>query len=186
MIKQIWFIRNITKLFVGLSFAINFVITLYCLFSALALTTIIQSESLISSMLNQYSGLLFFPFVGWVVFIFFFGVGIYLKRSRKKFLNHKSIFLTENVKNLSDDDIKKIKLNLSTKEETLLLFLSHFITSTNFSTSITFAFFSLDVVSRAKNIQSFGMLPIYICWGVTWYYYFVMISQLYKTKKELI
>lgn len=198
MIKQIWFIRNTTRLFVSLSFSINFVISLYSVLSALALTTNFTNENLLISMLNQYSNLLFFPFVGWCMFILFFGLGWYLKRSRKKFLNHKTLYLNEKIDSLvtvdncnsnsnsnsNSTNIKEIKLELSNKEEILLYFLSHFITSTNFSTSITFAFFSLDVVSKVKNIQSFGMLPVYICWGATWYYYSFLILQLYNSKKD--
>lgn len=183
MIKQIWFIRNNTRLFVLLSFSINLIISLYSVLSAFALTTTLQNENILISMLNQYSNLLFFPFVGWCLFILFLGFGWYLKRSRKNFLKHKTLYLNEKIDSTTDN-IKEIKLDLTTKEEMLLLFLSHFITSTNFSTSVTFAFFSLDVVSKVKEIQSFGMLPVYICWGATWYYYSFLVLQLYKSKKD--
>lgn len=178
MIKQIWFVRNITRLFLGLSFTINLVISLYSLLSSLALTQTVIGENLIISMLKQYNLLLFFPLIGWFMFLVFWGLGIYLKRARKKFTKNKAVYM-----NL-DDSQKKI--NLSGKEEMILLFLSHFITSTNLSMSITFAFFSLDVVSKAKGIPSFGMFPVFLCWGITWYYYSSLIFRLYKSKSEIV
>lgn len=163
MIKQIWFVRNITKLFVSLSFTINIVITLYVGLSAFALTEVFGDESLVVAMFEQFSGLLFFPFIGWCLFTFFFGLEIYLKRARKKFLKHKQQSLTQ--------------VNLTYAEEMRLLFLSKFITSSNFSTSLTFAFFSIDVVSKAKDIPSFGMFPIVLCWIATIYYYITLVLE---------
>lgn len=178
MIKQIWFVRNITNLFVSLAFTINFIIGLYSTLSAFALTDTLNQEPFIKSMFQQFGHLLFFPFIGWCFFFFFFGLGIYLKKARKNFLKHKTIFF----KGYLPD---KSKLNLSQSEEMRLLFFSKFITCTNLSTSITFAFFSLDIVSKSKNIQSFGMFPVFLCWAVTFYYYATLIFKLCSSKQNL-
>lgn len=177
MIKQIWFVRNITKLFVSLSFTINIVISLYSVLSAFALTEVI-GDVVFADVVEQFGGLLFFPLVGWCVFAFFFGLGVYLKGFRKKFLIHKTLHLE---KDLLDES----KLALNHSEEVRLLFLSHFITSSNFSTSLTFAFFSIDVVNKAKNISSFGMFPVVLCWCATIYYYITLIFKLYNSKLGL-
>lgn len=179
MIKQIWFVRNITRLFVSLSFTINLVISLYAFLSALALTQVLNNENLIIAMLQQYNGLLFFPFLGWCFFVFFFGLSLYLKRARKKFITQKSLCLQ---KTLYTNETQKNedKEKLSNAEEMRLLFLTHFITSSNFSCSIIFAFFSLDVISMAKNIQSFGIFPVILCIIATIYYYITLILKLFK------
>lgn len=174
MIKQIWFVRNITRLFVSLSLAINLIISLYSVLSAFALTAVV-GEVAFADVVEQFGGLLFFPLVGWCLFLFFFGLGFYLKRVRKKFLKHKTLHLDEQL-------LDESKLALTHAEEMRLLFLSHFITSSNLSTSITFAFFSLDVVSKAKNISSFGIFPVVICWIATLYYYVTLILKLYNSK----
>lgn len=175
MIKQIWFVRNITKLFVSLSLAINGVITLYSTLSALALTQTLGEENIVISMLQQYNGLLFFPLIGWCFFLFFFGLGLYLKRARKKFIKHKTLYKNE-------EDITNP--TLSSYEEMRLIFLSKFITATNFSTSVTIAFFSLDIVSQAKNISSFGLFPIILCVVATLYYYIILVIELHKSKSK--
>lgn len=171
------FVRNSTKLFVSLTVGINLIITMYAVLSAFALTKMeVVGDVIFSDVVEQFGGLLFFPLVGWCLFGFFFGLGVYLKRVRKKFLNHKTLHLEEEL-------LDESKLVLTHAEEMRLLFLSHFITGTNLSTSITFAFFSLDVINKAKNISSFGMFPVVICWCVTIYYYITLILKLYNSKQ---
>lgn len=165
MIKQIWFVRNTTRLFVSLAFSINLIISIYSILSAFALS----SPPSVSSMFSQFGGLLFFPFIGWCFFLLFFGLECYLKRARKNLLKHKSTV---------------IKVELSNTEEKRLLFLSKFVTCSNVATSVTLAFYSLDSVSKAKNIAGFGLFPVLICWVITFTYYITLIVQLYNSKGE--
>lgn len=173
MIKQIWFVRNITRLFVSLAFSINLIISIYSILSAFALSVPLS----VSTMFEQFGGLLFFPFIGWCFFLLFWGLEYYLKRARKNLLKHKSAVVKEDLPNNS-------KFKLSNTEENRLLFLSKFVTCSNVATSVTFAFYSLDTVSKAKNIASFGLFPVLICWVITCSYYITLIVKLYNSKGE--
>lgn len=138
LIKQIWFVRNVKRLINYLSITISAFILLYSILSIWA----IGGGADIGTLMTKYSSLIIVPVVGLAISVVFLW---------KYHSAPSSKAITDNDR--SNGAVTEMKQAII---KTLLC-------GTNLLIALLFFFIQINALNTAKELDSFGILPIYLC-----------------------
>lgn len=167
MIKKIWFVRNERKLLNYTCITIAGFILFYSIlniwaFADTELNDLIKinsnTDKTVFSLMVSRINFIILPIISLAVCIFLYNLS-----------NH-----TKSFKGCNNEKLYSMQKQI--KRDTLI--------GTNLFITLTFTFIQIDKLNTIKEIQGFGLTPIYIFTAIILVFYFIMIKKSLDLKQD--